>query len=179
MGMDDGKALTIGEIADAAGVSRRAVRFYVQRQLIDPPTGLGRGGHYTSSHLEQLRRVRDLQAAGHSLDAIAQIIKSPAGDAPPVAGSAAPTLAQSPPFRGRGRGRRPAPLLSAELWTRLRLTDGAELNVNMARFNPTVEQLLALRQAARAILGLDELLPDAHDDHDSPAVDEPGPDRRP
>jgi hypothetical protein len=39
---------SIGELADATGVSRRTVRFYVQRGLIDPPVGLGRASHYTA-----------------------------------------------------------------------------------------------------------------------------------
>ncbi len=135
--------MTIGELADAAGVSRRAVRFYVQRRLIEPPTGLGRGGHYTRAHLDQLRQLQALQAAGHSLDAIARILASPGNAALPAPAQAA---AAAPP--------RPAPVLTAELWTRVRLVEGVELNVNTARVNPTAEQLLAIRAAVREVLGL-------------------------
>ena len=62
--------LSIGELADAANLSRRAIRFYVQRGLLPPPLGVGRGRHYDPSHLHRLRRIADLQSAGHSLDAI-------------------------------------------------------------------------------------------------------------
>ncbi|MBI4601452.1 MAG: MerR family transcriptional regulator [Planctomycetes bacterium] len=69
----------IGELADQAGVSRRTVRFYVQRGLIDPPEGLGRGSTYTPRHLEQILRVRRLQRDGLDLEAIRRL---PEGEAP-------------------------------------------------------------------------------------------------
>ena len=71
----------IGELADAAGLSRRAIRFYVQQGLIPAPLGRGRGRHYDASHLEQLRRVAELQAAGHSLEAIRKILAGAGGAA--------------------------------------------------------------------------------------------------
>ena len=71
--MESGE-LGIGELADAAGLSRRAVRFYVQRKLLPTPLGRGRGRHYDASHLERLKRIAELQAAGHSLDAIGRIL---------------------------------------------------------------------------------------------------------
>ena len=66
--------MSVGELADAAGLSRRAVRFYVQQKLLSAPAGRGRGCHYDGSHLERLRKIADLQTAGHSLDAIRQIL---------------------------------------------------------------------------------------------------------
>ena len=61
----------IGELAELTGVSRRTVHFYVQRRLIDPPLGRGRGRHYDQRHVEQIRRVRALQRRGVSLDDMA------------------------------------------------------------------------------------------------------------
>jgi DNA-binding transcriptional MerR regulator len=130
--------MSIGELADAAGVSRRAVRFYVQQGLIPPPLGRGRGRHYDASHLQQLRRIGELQSAGHSLGAVRQIL---AGRS--ASGSAVP--APHKPARPSTR-----PAFSAELWTRLRLMEGVELQFDAARFNPPVERLLALREAVRA-----------------------------
>ena len=129
--------LSITELADAAGISRRAVRFYVQRGLIPAPTGLGRGRHYDQSHLERLKQIRDLQAAGHALDAIGRILAGEPAPPPPVAP-------------------RPRPVMSAELWTRLALGDGVELNLDTRRVNPTAEQLLAIRDAIRSILEQDK-----------------------
>lgn len=55
---------SIGELAAQAQVSRRTVRFYVALGLISPPTGRGRGRHYTDRHLEEILAVRTLQARG-------------------------------------------------------------------------------------------------------------------
>jgi len=45
---------SIAELASAAGISRRAVRYYVQRKIIDPPCGGGRGSYYTEQHLQSI-----------------------------------------------------------------------------------------------------------------------------
>src|SRR4051795_10036993 len=71
--MADGQ-WTLEELADRTGVSGRAVRFYVQRGLLPPPLGLGRGRHYDRRRLETLKRIAELQSAGHSLDAIGKIL---------------------------------------------------------------------------------------------------------
>src|SRR5436309_12495954 len=109
--------MSIGELADAAGLSRRAIRFYVQQGLLPAPTGRGRGRHYDGTHLQALRRIAELQAAGHTLDAIRLILMG--GDAP---------AAVAPPTAGQNGRVRPRPAVSAELWTRLRLAEGLELH---------------------------------------------------
>jgi len=132
------KDMGIGDLADAAGVSRRTVRFYVQQRLLPVPLGRGRGRHYDQSHLERLRRIGELQSAGHSLDAIRRILDG--GVTPP---------AVPPPSASR----RPArAALAAELWTRLRLGGGVELHYDASRHRPTAEQLMELREAVRAVL---------------------------
>ena len=128
--------LSIGDLADAAGVSRRAVRFYVQQRLIPPPLGRGRGRHYDRSHLDRLRRIGELQAAGHSLDAIRRIL-----DGHEVASGAVAVAPKRPPRAS----------LSAELWTRLRFGEGVEVHFDASRHDPTVEQLMQLRDAVRAV----------------------------
>lgn len=52
------KRYTIGELAEATGISRRAVRFYVQTGVIAAPEGKGRGSYYTDKHLEAIRSYR-------------------------------------------------------------------------------------------------------------------------
>lgn len=47
---------SIGELADAAKVSRRTIRFYVQSEVIPPPVGLGRYSFYTDEHLKAIKR---------------------------------------------------------------------------------------------------------------------------
>jgi DNA-binding transcriptional MerR regulator len=127
--------LSIAELADAAGVSRRAVRFYVSRKLLSPPEGRGRGGHYTAAHVAQLRRIQELQRVGHPLDAIHRILAGQPVDPPPE---------PSRPVR--------APNIQASLWTRIVLAPGVELHIDTARHRPSAEALLAAREAVRSIL---------------------------
>ena len=61
---------SIGELAERAGVSRRTVRFYVQRGLLPAPLGRGRGEHYDATHLAAVGRIKALQLAGASLEDI-------------------------------------------------------------------------------------------------------------
>ena len=136
--MADGQ-WTLEELADRSGVSGRAIRFYVQRGILPPPLGLGRGRHYDARHEQALRRIGELQAAGHSLDAIGKIL---AGGTIPIAAGAPPARPPHPAPRAR---------LSAELWTRLRMAPGVELHLDASRHNPTVEQLVALREAVQRI----------------------------
>ena len=137
--MESGE-LSIGELADAANLSRRAVRFYVQQKLLPTPLGRGRGRHYDRSHLDRLRQIAELQSAGHSLDAIRRIVD---GGKPVPAPKSASDNGVRPP--------RPKPALSAELWTRLRLMDGVELSFDSTKHQPDVQALLALRDAVRDV----------------------------
>ena len=134
--------LSIGELADAANLSRRAVRFYVQQKLLPTPLGRGRGRHYDRSHLDRLKQIAELQSAGHSLDAIRRII-----DGKPVPASPS----QSGNGASAARPARSKPSLSAELWTRLRLMDGVELSFDSTKHQPDVQALLALRDAVRDV----------------------------
>lgn len=129
----DTEQLGIGELADATGISRRAVRFYVQQGLIPPPVGKGRGAHYESSHLERLRKVMELQEAGYSLDAIRRLLEGKNVEAPIA--PARPAIRAS---------------LSAELWTRVKVMEGVEIHFDARRHQPEVEKLLNLREAMRS-----------------------------
>ena len=69
----------ISELATLGEVSRRTVRYYVQRGLIPAPTGTGRGKHYTPEHLERLIRVRTWQEEGVSLAEIERVCMTGGG----------------------------------------------------------------------------------------------------
>ena len=129
--------LSIDELAAAAGLTRRAIRFYVQQKLLPPPNGVGRGRHYDGRHLGQLRRVLDLQQAGHSLDAVRRLL---AGEAVP------------PPAEPARRKRSP---VTAQLWTRVTLADGVELSFDTAKHQPDAAALAALRDLARQAFARD------------------------
>src|SRR5262249_38400954 len=120
------------------------IRFYVQQGLLPTPLGRGRGRHYDGAHLQALRRIAELQAGGHSLDAIRRIMSGQ---------SVPPPVADERP--------RTRPALLAELWTRLRIAEGLELHFDATKFSPDVGQLIALRDEIRAIMLPDPAAPDA------------------
>jgi DNA-binding transcriptional MerR regulator len=124
---------SINELADAAGISRRAVRFYVQEKLLAPPEGAGRGSHYERSHLEQLRRIVELQRAGHALDAIRRIF----------AGERVAT--PEPPRPARSA------LMNSTLLSRVELMPGVALSFDAARYSPAADELLAFQELARKV----------------------------
>lgn len=61
---------TIDELATAVGLTVRTVRFYAGKGLLPRPHLVGRVGFYDDCHLARLTLVRDLQAAGFTLQAI-------------------------------------------------------------------------------------------------------------
>jgi DNA-binding transcriptional MerR regulator len=120
--------LSIGELARLGGVTRRTVRYYVQRGLLPAPEGRGRGSHYTREHLDTLVRIRRLQEKGVPLDGIAyQLDPSAAPPAPPET---------------------PMPRIAP--WTRVVVDDGVELHLRDQPVDST--QLQALARAIRTIL---------------------------
>jgi DNA-binding transcriptional MerR regulator len=133
-------AMSISELADAAGLTRRAVRFYVQQKLLPAPNGLGRGKHYDASHLERIKQIRQLQLAGHSLEEIRQLLDG--GGVAPKAES----FVSIPPAPRAG-----VSVVRAELWRRLRISEGLELSFDATRFNPSVEDLMRLRDTIASV----------------------------
>jgi len=78
----DNTPLSFEALASLSGLPGRTVRYYIQRGLVDRPSGNGRGAHYTGRHLEQLLQVRKWTEAGLSLDRIAALGSMP--DLPPL-----------------------------------------------------------------------------------------------
>ena len=123
----------VEELAERAGVSRRTVRYYVQRGLLPAPLGVGRGKHYSEQHLVTLVRIRDRQAEGVSLEDIAARLQGV---------DVAHKPARSEPLR--------APSQSS--WTRVVLLDGVELHLSGRRLSDAQLEQLAT-QITRVIGG--------------------------
>lgn len=121
------------ELADRAGVSRRTVRYYVQRGLLPAPGGLGRGKHYGASHLARLLRIKELQAEGVPLEEIAARLEGRAPES---------TVPMEP-----GR-------VAQSTWTRVMLAEGIELHLEGRRL--TEEQVKRLSQLVKRTIGVEE-----------------------
>lgn len=142
--------LSIGELADRAEVSRRTIRFYVQRGLIPPPQGGGRGAHYTEEHLERLLAVKRLQEVGIPLEVILQRLGPPEGPQGPSPFS--PPPAPAAPSRPSG----------PETWRRVALAEGVELLIrDDALSEKAIEDLV---RTTRLIVRRDQLDSSTTDD---------------
>jgi DNA-binding transcriptional MerR regulator len=128
---DDAPIYGPDDLAERAGVSRRTVRYYVQRGLLPAPAGLGRGKHYSEAHLARLIRIRELQEAGVPLEGIAERLE------------------------GRTGVREVAPQQPQQsAWTRVALADDIELHVRGRRLSAV--QLERLVRAVQQTIEGDE-----------------------
>ena len=118
----------IGELVQAAGVPRRTIRYYVQRGLLPPPEGAGRGHYYRESHLERLLGIKELQGRGMGLAEI--LARFSSGDEP---------------------AERVLPPPVIELATRIRVAEGVELLLSHGAEPPRAAQVRALAAAAARI----------------------------
>ncbi len=73
------RQLTIDQLAQEAGLTVRNVRNYQSRGLIPPPQVQGRTGYYGAEHLAGLQLIRELQAQGFNLAAIAHLMEEARG----------------------------------------------------------------------------------------------------
>ncbi|WUH99286.1 MerR family transcriptional regulator [Spirillospora sp. NBC_00431] len=71
-----GREYRIGELAKAAGVPVRTLRYYQERKLLPPPRRVGRIGLYSEDHLARLRMISNLLARGHTLEGIRELLSA-------------------------------------------------------------------------------------------------------
>lgn len=64
----------VEELAKAAGIPVRTLRFYRERRLLPPPRRDGRIAWYSEDHLARLRTIAALLERGHTLGGIADLI---------------------------------------------------------------------------------------------------------
>ena len=152
--MSEERTYTIGSLADTAGISRRTVRFYVQRDLLPPPEGLGRSAHYSDDHLARLLEIKAWQEEGIPLDEIHGRLRrrrAPSAPLPTKRDTWRAGEAEEPsptrPFQGHAM-----PFVPGQPWFRQPLIAGYELHVAGGR------QPLSARQLARLASALSEIL---------------------
>lgn len=112
---------SMDELSSLAGLTPRTVRYYIAEGLLDRPAGEKRGAHYLQRHLEQLLLIRRWTDAGLSLERIRELLSGAPEDPPP----------------------RPARAGTVEVWSRVTLADGLELQIEPGRAGLSPEQLRA------------------------------------
>jgi DNA-binding transcriptional MerR regulator len=73
-GPDTRREYRTAELAEAAGISVRTLRFYRERKLVPPPRREGRIAWYDTHHLARLRTIGALLRRGHTLGGIAELL---------------------------------------------------------------------------------------------------------
>jgi DNA-binding transcriptional MerR regulator len=76
------ETLSIGEVAEIAGVSVSAIRFYERRGLLPEPDRVGGQRRYTASAVKRLGIVASAKRAGFSLEEIGALLASTDAGAP-------------------------------------------------------------------------------------------------
>ena len=131
------KTFTLDELCTLTDLTKRTVRYYMQMGLVERPVGETRAAHYTSRHLDQLLRVKQLTEAGVSLERIREVMAG--GDTP------VPT-----------RQRRPG---SVEVRSHLFVAPGLEIQISPEEAGMTPEQVRAfvreVMQAAERVMRKD------------------------
>ncbi|MBV5292945.1 MAG: Hg(II)-responsive transcriptional regulator [Curvibacter lanceolatus] len=70
-----GADLTIGKLADAAGVNIETIRYYQRRGLLDePPKPLGGHRRYSADQAKRVRFIKRAQALGFTLDEVGALL---------------------------------------------------------------------------------------------------------
>jgi DNA-binding transcriptional MerR regulator len=125
--------MKLEELARAAGVAPRTVRYYVQRGLLPAPVFKGRDTEYGEEHEVRLRAIRKLQETQFlSLDRIQALF-----DTRPL--REVERLAGAPPL-GAGVVLAAPARADARAWRRIALAPGLELHV-ADDAEPKVKQL--------------------------------------
>lgn len=66
--------LTIGKLAQAAGVGVETIRYYQQRGLLPVPASVGAYRYYPVALAQRIRFIKRAQELGFSLDEIAELL---------------------------------------------------------------------------------------------------------
>jgi DNA-binding transcriptional MerR regulator len=112
---------SLDELCALSQLPKRTVRYYIQVGLLERPIGETRAARYTEAHLRRLLHIKQLSAAGFSLERIRERLNAPLG----------------PDVYTRPAG-------TVEQWTTLVIDDGLELSIDPDRAVLSPEQVRKL-----------------------------------
>ena len=118
---------SLDDLASAAGLPRRTVRYYIQLGLLDKAEGETRAARYGATHLEQLIAIRRWSQDGLSLDRIKELLDRKDSE---------PAPASRPPG-------------TVEVWSHLVVTDGLEVMLEAGRAGLSPDEARAFFRAVR------------------------------
>jgi DNA-binding transcriptional MerR regulator len=79
------EAFKLADLADAAGIEKRTLRFYIARGLLPGPSEAGRNAVYGQEHLDRLAEISRLKKKGLTLTEIGrELYPSPAHERIPT-----------------------------------------------------------------------------------------------
>ena len=74
MDNDEGRPLKMSDLERITGVGRSTIHYYLREGLLTPPRRTGKTmAYYDAGHVEELRRIRDLQEEGYPLTLIKEM----------------------------------------------------------------------------------------------------------
>lgn len=118
------KEFSLKQLSELVNISERNIRYYIQRDLVDPPIGARKTAKYTQGHLEQILTIQKWQKAGLSLDKIQAILHHDES-------------IQLPPEPPTEPG-------TVSMVSKIFISDGVQLEINMLKAQLTNSQLRVL-----------------------------------
>ena len=118
----------IENLAEAAGVTRRTVRYYIQRGLLDPPCGEKRGSYYTENHLERLNKIQKLAEQGIPLIHIKTMLSGHGEEQVPVSTKPLSNLNSIDKTKNLN-------VATCSSWQRLSINEDIELNFRLGKLS--------------------------------------------
>jgi len=91
----------IETLVKISGISKRTIRYYIEKKLLSPPLGSCRGSYYDETHLDRLEKIKKMASQGVPLEKMREFLYSV-------------VVTES--------------VEKTELWERLVLFDGLEVN---------------------------------------------------
>ncbi len=74
MNQEEGRPLRISDLERISGIGRSAIHYYLREGLLSPPRRTGKTmAYYDATHVEELRRIREMQEEGYPLALIREM----------------------------------------------------------------------------------------------------------
>ena len=126
---------SIEDLSVKTGLSKRNIRYYIQKGLVNSPVGKGKAAYYTGNHLEQLQETVKWKKEGLSLERIQNIVRGiVSGDKRDI-----PLIP-------------PAAPKDIESWYRLFIIQGVELNINTLSTGFTIEECRQIQKKIYSVV---------------------------